>query len=244
MKLFSESGDRIESRLNKILSNIIPIVYGAVISYSMYVFSRILIGLLLLAKKSQTNEIPFNEYEPYIYSFVIFICIWLFLIQEIGSIYKLSEVFPYKRTSRYTYEMWIATLYVAAFTFLEINSYVTVLMFSFILILGGLWCNQFKEEYLGSPGKIDHLMRTESNLYYFGGFSFLAQFSVFVLFYKEVSFHHSSTLFFLLTFILFQLLIALIPYVRHGKYVLGYSINIVIPDQVFTRAIKIQSKNN
>lgn len=244
MRLFSKAEERIVSVQNASLSNIVPIVYGAVISYSMYVLSKLLSDLF--SNRSELISLPIEsavKFTNNINSIAIFLCIWLFLIQEIGSIYKLGNIFKYKRTSRYTHEMWIATFYVTAFTFLEISSYVTVLIFSLVLILGGLWCNQLKEEYPNHKTKIHLLMKLECQIYYSGGLIFLIQFIFFYGFYHELKFHVFSTFIFLITFMFFLIILAIIPYLKHGSNVLGYSVNIILPDFLFGKFTKVRIPN-
>lgn len=235
MRIFSKPEERINSPLNKTLSSIVPVVYGAVLSYSMYVMSRILLGLFLPLKNNGLYGLTDRSMEQGVYALIIFIAIILFMMQDVGSVYKLADVFPYKRTSRYTYEIWVASLYVAVFTFLEIHSYVTVFIFSFILLLGGLWCNQFKEEYLNHKSNIHCLMRTEASIYYFFGLIFLFESSFFIALYHEIVFNFSSTLIFLVTYLIFLIVLTYLPYHKHGEKSLDYSVNIIFPDFFFKK---------
>jgi hypothetical protein len=131
--------------------------------------------------------------------------------------------------------MWIASSYVAVFAFLEINSYVTIIIFSFSIILSGLWCNQFKEEYKGHPTNIHNLIETERDIFYTFGVIFIFEAAFFIFFFGVTSFNLHTTLTFMFTEFLFLTILTFLPFIKHGDKSLDYTVNVLFPDFFFKK---------
>lgn len=177
MKVMSSSEERISDNTNEYLFPLIAVIYGAVFSYAMYIFSQIII--------TAYNEWDIKHFTTVLDSeslkeIVLFISITVYMIEDVGSIMKLGNLYPFKRTSRYTFEIFIALLYISTFSLLGANIYYCVMFFSAIVLLGAIWYNQFKEEYPNDPSNINRYAVIERDLHYGGAIFLFAQASIFI----------------------------------------------------------------
>lgn len=137
---------RLECEQNQYLSSVIPILYGALLSYAMYVFASLLLdlfqyyGTLDLADSGLPRKgISLREFLPTASLFLLFT---FFVVEDLGEIVKLSQIYPLRRTSRYSHEVVIAGLLLGGYAFLGVRSILAVVLFGTAIGWGGIWCNQ------------------------------------------------------------------------------------------------------
>src|SRR4051812_44850018 len=108
--------DRIQSPLNRHLASIVLVVYGAVLSYGMYVLSQVLVEVCIAYSRMPQDANRLSALGEVLRTaslqLVLFTAVMLYLTEDIGEIVKLDSVFPHKRTSRYSHEIIIACFYV------------------------------------------------------------------------------------------------------------------------------------
>jgi hypothetical protein len=219
---------RIDSPLNEKLFELIPVVYGAVLSYSLYVLAQIIIKLLNTALVvSITADELIKLVNEFINKFVVFSAIILFMMKDVGEIVKLSKDYPYTRSSRFIMEIIIACFYLMTFAFIEINSYFAIISFSVAIITGGLSQNKFKGEYLNSPSNIDALAQTQRFLHYLGGGVILFEAMIFLIKGYSYYLQWTSTLCFLSTFIFWIVGYDYWILREHGSSARHYLVNIL-----------------
>ena len=223
---YMKSTKRIVSPLNDSLSSIIPVLYGAVLSYALYIAAQLIVDFI--QHNSDTNKgIALHEFGISIITFAVVIC---FLMQDFGGITKIQKVYPYRRTSRYTHEILIAFFYLASFALLVQRSIFSVMAFSFAITWGGVWCNQLKEEYLGDD--IAKYATTQRNLQYIGGALFMAQASSFLIYRNTSILTYPMVISVMASYAVWISIYALYLSKRHPEFINDYSIFITIPDNL------------
>jgi hypothetical protein len=219
-----------EHDLNACLAGIIPIVYGAVFSYAMYVFAHILSKWL--NSINQADVVLNNENitnTELIGRVILFGIITMFMIEDVGAIIKLEKAFPFKRTARYTLEVVIAFFYILIYTLLGEGLFWTIPFFGVLLVLCGFWFHRFRNEYEKDETKIDRYANTIGNFHYVGAFIILGE-SAWFMFYRHLQFlNGSSVVWFTLTLLVWINVTLLHCVSKHGENSLNYCVNILLP---------------
>jgi hypothetical protein len=228
--------ERIVSPLNKALSGLVPMIYGAVFSYALFIIATIVLEFYEVIHANQ-GAISYADLSNYSMRVLLFIFIFAYMVEDVGAIIKLANYFPYLRSSRYTHEVIIAAFYVGTFTLLKANSYLAIVTFGSLIFWGGIWCNQFKEEYKDHKTSINLFMKTQRDLQYVGGSLFLVEAFVFIAFKDTFVFTWQNTICFVSSFCFWTFTANVLPIIRHGKGAFDYTLNILIPDfliRIFT----------
>lgn len=189
------------------LSRIVPVIYGAVLSYTMYVLAQ-LVNRYLIFLADPTENMS-HHYHEYLMPIILYILFTMFMVVDVGSVIRYGDIFPYKSSGRYIYEVIIACFYVMSYAMLLENSIMSLLSFAFVIVWGAPWCNQLKQEYLDDKSNIDDYMRTKRDLHYIGGMLLVILTSLFIFIKKEfflsISCVHSFGTLFLIWFVFFDL---------------------------------------
>lgn len=241
---FSSAADRIETDLNNSLSKLIPVIYGAIFSYALFILAKSIEKYWdIIVLQNQINNIKVtwgtfisavNELgvpilnEISIFT-VTYIAIVIYMIEDVGGIIKLENKWPFKRTSRYTHEILLGTTYIIIFTFIELNSYLAILIFSINVIWGGIWIIQFEQEYLKVGIKSYALVLRL--LHFFWGFVLFLEAGYFIWIDKVISPQWPQTICFLSTWLLMQLSFAILPVATFGEQGSHLGVNIIFPDK-------------
>ena len=224
---------RIESALNSRLSEVIPHVYGAVFAYAMYVLARLVIEVATFyGTTGSTSSAAGLGLWDFLRRLTLFSCIVLFMVEDVGEIIKYQSLFPMRRSTRYSHELFIASFYLCAFALLEVGSVLTWGAFGCAVFFGGVWCNQLKEEYLGHPSKVHALARTQRDLQYIGGGLFLLETGVFILQHSPKDIATPTTICFLATFLVWIFAYVAIPAIKHGAECNGLLVSTIVPDRI------------
>jgi hypothetical protein len=227
---------RVESKLNAELAQVIPVVYGALLSYAMYVLAQLITEVARYEEASGNGKKVGLSLTDFIPHAVLFFAFVFFLVEDLGEIIKLAKEFPFKRTSRYSHELIVCFFFLASFAFLAASSSLALVSFAFAVIWGGVWCNQLKEEYRGDESQIDLFAKTQRNLQYFGGALFLAESATFLIMRNSTKLDMHIAVCFGATYIFWLLLYALYPAYRHGEPVNAFLVNTIIPDRLVLRS--------
>lgn len=235
IRIFSKPEERLENDLNKSLASVVPIIYGAVFAYSMVVLSDITIHHFSIPFQRNSAVSDLIPRRDYLKMLLVYSLITIYMIDDIGCIIKIESEYPYKRTSRYTMEYFIALLYILSYTFVSIDLRYTILSFSGIMFFCGIWFNNFKEEYPDTKNKIDEYALVQRRWHYAGGSLILIEY---IVFYSLSYFHfysHGENIYALICIFIISTIIWLFLSPLHiaftnGSNMLKYSVNILIPD--------------
>lgn len=179
MKLLSSPKERISDETNAYLFPLIPVIYGAVFSYAMYIFSNIIVAAYVEWDIQHIRKIA---YSTSLKQIVLFTSFTIYMIEDVGSIMKTGNLYPFMRTSRYTFEIYIALFYICTFSLLDKSIYYSVIAFAIVVLLGGIWHNQFKEEYATHDSNVKSYSAIERDLHYIGAMALLVQSAAFIAF--------------------------------------------------------------
>lgn len=233
----STRDERLTSSANRYLSTIIPVIYGAVFSYSMYVASILIIKIWILVEVKNPNWFSEIIISEYFYAFLGFIVVALYMIRDIGSIVKLEGQFHFLRSSRYTHEVFIAFLYMVTYTFILHGNYLAVPTFALVIFWGGIWCNQVKEEYYKNE-KLSNFMASMVGLQFFGFTIFMAQATFFLYTKRTILFNFESTITFIISLFLWQLAVDFWMVYTHGNSSNDFTLTILLPDFIIRKGEK------
>ncbi len=181
IKLFSLPTERVESPMNIHLAQLVPVIYGAVFSYTMYVFSKLGVELFEAYAKREENSVG-NTIVPAIdvcwKSIIAYFVITLYMIGDVGAVMKINGKYRYKRTSRYTQEYFVALGYIFTFSLLYINRVWAILPFTCVVFLGGLWFNNMKEELSKQNRSFTKFARSQRKWHYACAALLIVEYSV------------------------------------------------------------------
>ena len=248
MSFFSSATERIETEKNQALSKLIPVIYGAIFSYALYILAKTIDKYWkVIVLQNQQNDIAItwqaftnaitNLGAPVLTELSVFILLYItimiYMIEDVGGIIKLEDNWPFKRTSRYTHEILLGTSYITIFTLLELNSYLAIFIFSINVLWGGIWTNQFKQEYRNDYIKnYAVVLRT---LHFFWGFILLLESGYFIACDHVIYTGWTQTICFISTWLLMQLSFAILPVATFGEPAAKLGVNIVFPDKLIKK---------
>jgi hypothetical protein len=208
---------------NSNLFQLIPVIYGAVFSYAMYVLSIVVIRAF---NNWTTNKIFDHKY---LYEIILFVAFTLYMIEDVGSVIKLGYKYPFKKTSRYTFEIFIALLYICVFSFLSEGIYWSVSVFALIAVTSGVWYNQFKQEYRNHSEGLNEYVTSERIMHYGGGCILLIETGLFAI-WKHINLDKYNVGTFTITLLVWMFSFARYLCITHGERVLLCRVFILISD--------------
>src|SRR5574340_239626 len=165
---------------NARLSLMVPVVYGALLSYAMYVIAETFVRYRGIAPESAFQVSELIDGEGATQRLLVFVAMLAFLVKDVGEVIKLDATFPLMKTHRYSLELVIALCYLTAFAQARYNSYLSIAFFALAILFGGVWCNQLRKEYRSHEWEIAPFAQTLRYLHYVGGFMFFAEAATFM----------------------------------------------------------------
>jgi hypothetical protein len=236
---------------NSNLAMLIPVIYGAVFSYSMYILSQIFVHhfTVPIPKPNPSNpevaqELALISSRDFVKMVISYCLITIYMIEDIGSIIKLEFDYPYKSTSRYTYEFVIASLYIITFSLVGTNSKWCILSFALILLVGGRWFAKFIQEYKNDNSedakKVCMYAVAQKTWHYVGGLILLLFYLIFFLFnYQNTKYIAGNAYFLIVIFALTTLawlfFSSLYIAINNRECVLKYNVNVIVPTKLINK---------
>lgn len=226
MKITSSSEERIEDSTNGNLFPLVSVIYGAVFSYAMYIFSSMIISAYNEWVVSDLSSI-YNSKS--LKEIVLFLMFMIYMIEDVGSIMKLGNLYPFKRTSRYTFEILIALFYICTFSMLASGIYYCTIFFAVVIFLQAIWFNQFKEEYSDHESNIKTYSTIERDLHYIGAFLLIVQPAIFIIL-NHKTMEWLNILTFVMVLCLWMFIAAKWICLRTGDHVMKCRVMVFLPD--------------
>jgi len=163
---------RLESDLNAELASIIPIVYGALLSYAMYILARLTIEFVQFLTATSWKGNIGTAFSNFLSTVALYLCMAFFVAEDLGEVIKLAKVYPFRRTSRYSHELIIAFWFITTFALLEAQNNLAIGAFAIAVFWGGVWCNELRGEY-AHDRELWEYATTQRNLQYVGAAAFI-----------------------------------------------------------------------
>ena len=151
-----ERSERRDREVNACLSQIIPVIYGALLSYAMYSIAETALVIRDVIPRSGIDR-PVIGFADGAQRLIIAAVILAYVISDVGELLRLDTRYKLKATARFSQEIWIALFYVLAFAYVRNGSYFAVVWLGASLALSGTWCNELKQEYREDEDKIANL---------------------------------------------------------------------------------------
>jgi hypothetical protein len=232
--------NRIETPLNQRLGEVIPLLYDAVLAYGMFVLAQLFIRLQAGFRPTDGHPNP-QSIPPadFALALVLFCAVIAFLAQDIAEVVKFAVVCPMRRTSRFSHELIIASLYLITFSLIEQQNLLAWATFGIAVAWGGIWCNQVKEEYKDDKPEVAQYVTTLRWLHYVGGSFFVSESAAFLIVRGSPELDFRVVVCFASTFVLWTLAYAVYPALRHGPEWNHMLVNLLYPDLLI---IKLQER--
>lgn len=216
--------------LNNELANIIPVVYGALLSYAMYIFAQMVISFSSDFQKAENYQLKFNYVQEFGLLSLLYLPIFLFLVEDMGEIVKIGKSFPFRKPSRYASEIMVTFGFLSSFALISVKNCLSILTFAIALGFGGVWCNQLKQEYKSDCSGIDCVATTQRDLQLAGSFIFTFECVYFLITSNTIKLTTNAILTFCVTFIIWKFFYELYLRNRHSETIEEYSVNLLIPN--------------
>src|SRR5713101_3630581 len=101
----------LEDTVHACLSQIVPVVYGAVLSYAMYSVAEMALRIRRLSPAHTFAEGELiNPWEG-VQRLIIFVLVMAYVIDDVGEILRLDTAYKFRRSTRFSHEIWIALFY-------------------------------------------------------------------------------------------------------------------------------------
>ena len=109
-----EPTERRDLEVNACLSQVIPVIYGALLSYAMYSTAETALRIRDVIPQPAPGRAVIGLSDG-AQRLIVSALILAYVISDVGELLRLDTRYKFKSTARYSQEIWIALFYLLAF---------------------------------------------------------------------------------------------------------------------------------
>lgn len=217
-------------KLNNELSTVIPVIYGALMSYAIY-----LVGEAAIKTFSHTEKLSwgFINCKNVAYNLGLLYLpigmVFTLMLEDFGEISKLKVDFPYIGLWRLSHEVLICTLFSITLAFLSIQNMLGLVTFGMAVIWGGIWFVLLQKEYSAHPSNLKSACKTAATIQITGGFLFILPPALCIMATNDARLRYSVFFWVAAIYIIWKMCYAKTMTKQHPEFVARYSVDISLP---------------